>query len=130
MAEEEVTPLMDSIIAEVFLQRVAASKPDTAAVVDPVAVVVEAAAYLTASVPVVATAVTAEVMVVEVEALQLLFPSQTLAMDLIGPQLTITVPVVIPTVGGLIEEYTAALVQAERLDLYTQVVQDHIHQQM
>ena len=129
MAEEEVTPLMDSIIAEVFLQRVAACNEDAAAVVDPVAVVVEAAAPL-GTVAVVAAAVTAEVMVVEVEALQLLFPSQTLAMDLIGPQLTITVPVVIPTVGGLIEEYTAALVQAERLDLYTQVVQDHIHQQM
>ena len=130
MAEEEVTPLMDSIIAEVFLQRVASATADTAAVVDPVAVVVETAAYLTASVPVVATAVTAEVMVVEVEALQLLFPPATPAMDLIGPHLTITVPVVVPTVGGLIEEYTPALVQAERLDLYTQVVQDHIHQQM
>lgn len=129
MAEEEVTPLMDSIIAEVFLQRVAASKADTAAVVDPVALLVEAAATV-GTVAVVATAVTAVVTAVEVEALQLLFPSQTLAMDLIGPHLTVTVPVVVLTVGGIIEEYTPALVQAERLDLYTQVVQDHIHQQM
>ena len=129
MAEEEVTPLMDSIIAEVFLQRGASYKPDTAAVVDPVAVVVEAAPPLI-TVAVVAPAVTAEVMVVEVEALQLLLSTGTPAMALIGPHLTLTVPVVVTTVGGIIEEYTTALVQAERLDLYTQVVQDHIHQQM
>jgi hypothetical protein len=121
---------MDSIIADLFLQRAVPYKAVTVAAADPVAVPADAVTKPVSMVPVVAPAVTAEVMVVEVEALQLFFHIQTLVMDLIGLQVTFTVPVVVVTLFGLVEEYTPALVQAERLDLYTQVVQDHIHQQM
>ena len=126
MAEEEVTLLMDSIIADPLIQIPGMiCEPVTVAAVDQVA----APADPVPKTVLVATAVTAEVMAAEVEAPQVFFHGEILSI-LIGLHGLLTVAVVVVTLFGLVEECTPALVQAEQLDLYTQVVQDHIHQQM